>query len=107
MICSVAIRFCRKKFVVFNLTQITSKPTRGSSFLDIIFISSHFVYNEVNNLSSMRDANHDVQLYSFSIADRETYNDPTSSIDHNKLFCELQRIDWFNAFMSYESTDDN
>ena len=34
-----------------NLTQTASKPTRGKSLLDIIFISSHFVNNEVNNLA--------------------------------------------------------
>ena len=93
--------------IEYNLTQIASEPTRGNSLFDIIFISSNFVNNKVQNLAPMGDADHDMQLYSFSISDMgETYSDPISSIDHGKLFCALQQIDWFKTFMGCESTGD-
>ena len=89
-----------------DLLQIASLPTRKTSLLDLIFVSSKFTSYEVNNIPPFANSDHCGQLLKLVVPSLKRQLRLHSVVQFDDVAAIVSHIDWHQEFTGCVSTDD-
>ena len=89
-----------------NLIQLSCVATRHDSFLDLVFVSSHFMNSVITNVAPISGSDHEGQLckihHSFNRSRHTTWKTHT---DYTLLNQFLLQVNWDVFFSGRNNTD--
>ena len=99
-------RFLRHLITEHSLSQIVTQPTRERAILDLVFLSDMLQADDVEHLPPIAGSYHNAQLWHVTLPALQRHRNLHRHVDHAKLNCALNLIDWTVAFKGCAVTDD-
>ena len=89
-----------------NLTQLAKSPSRSHAFLDLIFVSPHYVDSVVIEHAPIAGSDHNSQLLQLHGLPPSTNVGYKTTVDYNTLNQMLSQVSWDSMFAHCTTVDD-